>query len=157
MDVVTRSGNVLTAPLNVLTMVNGRIPVPNTTLSLYVEIGTNSFDTLDQSVLPREKDAFVVAFEPLVDKWALLLSRHAKSRVASPLGWHHDRGIVLPFAVADHEGLLPFHISPRDGCSSLRRTRTPRHGGWRGNGFITKACAKTIEVPASISTTAIRP
>ena len=57
----------LSVPLHVLQMPNGRIPVPNKTTSLFIEIGTNAFDTLDQ-LLPKRPGAFLVAFEPLVDK-----------------------------------------------------------------------------------------
>ena len=142
----TVANGALSVPLDVLHMPGGRIPVPNRTKSLLVEIGTNSFDTWDQTLLPRKPHAFLVAFEPLVDKWALLLARHARSRVAGPLGFHHERGIILPFAVAEREGVLPFHVSPRDGCSSLREVHVPRHGGWKGNGFIRNACAKTVQV-----------
>ena len=142
----------LSVPLHVLHMSSdGRIPVPNSTKELFVEIGTNAFDTWDMQLLPKHPDAFLVAFEPLVDKWALLLARNARARVVGHLGWHHERGVILPFAVSDHEGVVPFYVSPRDGCSSLRRTHTPQHGGWKSNGFVTRACAKTVQtrmVPA---------
>ena len=141
----------LTAPLHLLQMPNGRIPVPNRTRELLVEIGTNAFDTWDTQVLPKRPFAFLVAFEPLVDKWALLLARNARARVVGALGWHHSRGVILPFAVSDRSGVVPFYVSPRDGCSSLRRTHRPERGGWRNNGFVRNACAKTVEtrhVPA---------
>lgn len=142
----------LTAPLHILQMLpDGRLPVPNKTREVLVEIGTNAFDTWDTQVLPRRPGAFLVAFEPLVDKWALLLSRNARARVVGTLGWHHPRGIMLPFAVSDHAGVVPFYVSPRDGCSSLRRVHKPQRGGWQNNGFVRNACAKTVEtrqVPA---------
>ena len=141
----------LTVPLHVLQMPGGRLPVPNRTRELLVEIGTNAFDTWDTQVLPKRPGAFLVAFEPLVDKWALLLSRNARARVVGALGWHHPRGIILPFAISDRAGVVPFYVSPRDGCSSLRRTQRPERGGWRNNGFVRNACAKTVEtrqVPA---------
>lgn len=138
---------VLTAPLHVLQMTSdGRIPVPNSTRELLVEVGTNAFDTWDQEVLPKQPHAFLVAFEPLVDKWSLLLARNSRARVAGALGWHHPRGIILPFAVSDRSGVVPFHVSPRDGCSSLRRVRRPERGGWRNNGFVRNACAKTTSI-----------
>ena len=112
----------LSVPLHILQMPGGRLPVPNRTKEILVEIGTNSFDTWDTQVLPRRPGAFLVSFEPLVDKWALMLSRNARSRVFSPLGWHNPRGVILPFAVSDRAGIVPFHVSPRDGCSSLRPT-----------------------------------
>ena len=136
---------VLTVPLHVLSMPGGRIAVPNTTNSLYVEIGTNAFSTWDAIMLPQERDAFLVAFEPLVDKWALLLARNARSRTRGKLGHHHSRGVVLPFAVSDREGLADFYVAPRDGCSSLRAMHAPRHGSWNISWFRTQ-CARSVEV-----------
>lgn len=136
----------LQVPLHVLQLENGRIPVPNRTTALFVEIGTNAFDTLDETLLPKRPGAFLVAFEPLVDKWSLLLARNARARVVGKLGWHHPRGVILPLAVSDREGVVPFYVSPRDGCSSLRRTHRPERGGWRTNGFVRNACAKTVQV-----------
>ena len=60
----------LVVPLHVLHMPGGRIPVPNRTRELLVEVGTNAFDTWDQQILPKREGAFLVAFEPLVDKYA---------------------------------------------------------------------------------------
>lgn len=146
------SAGALTVPLHVLHMLpDGRLPVPNKTREVFVEIGTNAFDTWDTQVLPKHPGAFLVAFEPLVDKWSLLLARNARARVVGKLGWHNPRGVILPFAVSDKAGVVPFYISPRDGCSSLRRTHVPSRGGWRNNGFVRNACAKTVEtrqVPA---------
>ena len=136
---------VLTIPLHVLTMPEGRIAVPNTTSSLYIEIGTNAFSTWDVELLPRRPNAFLVAFEPLVDKYALLLARNTRKRVAGKLGHHHKRGVVLPFAVSDHEGLADFHVAPRDGCSSLRSMHAPRYGSWNTSWTRTQcapACSK---------------
>lgn len=137
----------LTAPLHVLQMTpSGRIPVPNRTTALYLEIGTNAFDTLDELLLPKQPGAFLVAFEPLVDKWSLLLARNARARLSGTLGWHHKRGVILPFAVSDRQGVVPFYVSPRDGCSSLRKMHRPDHGGWKNNGFVRNACAKTVQI-----------
>ena len=107
----------LSVPLHVLHMLNGRLPIPNKTKELLIEIGTNAFDTWDQQVLPRQPHAFLVAFEPLVDKWSLMLARNARARVVGELGWHNARGIILPFAVSDRAGVVPFYVSHADGCS----------------------------------------
>ena len=42
----------------------------------------------------------------LVDKWSMLLARNSLARVVSPLGWHHARGVILPFAVSDRAGVI---------------------------------------------------
>ena len=136
----------LSVPLHVMHMPNGKLPVPNRTKELLIEIGTNAFDTWDTQVLPKRPDAFLVAFEPLVDKWSLMLTRNARARVVGQLGWHHARGVILPFAVSDRSGVVPFYVSPRDGCSSLRKTHRPERGGWRTNGFVRNSCAKTVQI-----------
>ena len=75
-----------------------------------------------------------------------MLARNSRARVVGDLGWHNSRGIILPFAVSDRSGVVPFYVSPRDGCSSLRKTHRPERGGWRNNGFVRHACAKTVQV-----------
>ena len=41
-----RSDGSLTVPLHVLHMPNGRLPIPNKTKEILLEIGTNAFDTV---------------------------------------------------------------------------------------------------------------
>lgn len=105
-----------------------------------------AFDTWDTLVLPHFHNAFLVSFEPLLDKWATLLARNTRSRHAGQLGHHHPRGVALPFAVSDHEGFSDFHVSPRDGCSSLKRQHKPERGDWKSRSFIMRECAKTVQV-----------
>lgn len=131
----------LTLPLEVLQMPNGRIPIPDGTRKLYVEIGSNSFDTLADSPQLAEPHSYLVAFEPLVDKWAQLLARHTVTRKASMvLGQHHERGVTLPMAVSDKEGFAEFHVSPIDGCSSLRKFRQPDATGSHWASWIPGIC-----------------
>ena len=144
----------LTTPLHVLNFRNGHIAVPNKTTGLWLEIGTNSFDTLEGG-LEKRPGLFLVSFEPLVDKWAFMIAKGTRSRVAGPLGRHHARGVILPFAVSDADGYADFHVSPRDGCSSLKPQHMPTRGGWKTSGFIRGACAKTYEV-RRVPTVALR-
>jgi len=44
-----------------------------------------------------------------------------KQNSAVPLGHHHARGVVLPFAVSESGGPATMHISHTAGCSSLLR------------------------------------
>ena len=59
---------------------------------------------------PPRGASFLLSFEPLVDKYALLLAKGTKRFVGSkkdiavPLGRHHKRGVVLPFAVSPAGG-----------------------------------------------------
>jgi hypothetical protein len=132
----------------------GAIAVPSGTKRMLVEIGCSDRDTMDVDELKKASlsDAFLIAFEPLLDKYATLYAR-ANERFngrgvtdrAWPLGHHHPRGVVLPFAVAPHapshaphhthargtsrargnaraaalDGLQTFNVSRIAGCSSL--------------------------------------
>eukprot|EP00434_Breviolum_minutum_P015126 symbB.v1.2.013339.t1/scaffold917.1/size152311/3 len=87
----------------------------------FLEVGTNNYD-LDRDLLgdllQDWKDWFLVSFEPLLDKYADLLSD--KSSKFSALGLQHPRALALPFAVDNCAGpAATFHVSPVDMCSSL--------------------------------------
>ena len=88
---------------------------------LVLEIGANTRNTLDRELLPYEPTAFLITFEPLLDKYASLLSRNSRPDTLTPLGRHHPRALALPFAVsADANALREFKISgATDGCASL--------------------------------------
>ena len=74
---------------------------------------------------PPRGASFLLSFEPLVDKYALLLAKGTKRFVGSkkdiavPLGRHHKRGVVLPFAVSPAGGDINFTVSAVSGCSSM--------------------------------------
>lgn len=59
---------------------NGTVPVPPGTKEVLIEVGANSRNTADQEMLPRRPNAFLLTFEPLLDKYATLLS----SRLVGP-------------------------------------------------------------------------
>lgn len=67
---------------------------------LVLEIGANTRNTLDRELLPQRPDAFLITFEPLLDKYAALLARNSRPDTRATLGAHHPRGLVLPFAVS---------------------------------------------------------
>ena len=118
----------------------GALDIPPQFSTIVLEIGANSRDTLDSLLLPKSPKemssavswpnahAFLVTFEPLLDKYATLLSRHSRPDHRSPLGYHHKRGVVLPFAVAPSEavgGVAELKLSGRmDGCASLLDVRS---------------------------------
>lgn len=89
--------------------------------SVVIEVGANTRNTLDRELLPSEPKAFLISFEPLLDKYASLLARNSRPDTRVPLGRHHARGLVLPFAVsADANAVREFKISgATDGCASL--------------------------------------
>jgi hypothetical protein len=90
----------------------GALLVPNHTSSIFVEIGCSDRDTMDaDGSLDRDPHAFLISFEPLLDKYATLLARggprHNGRGVldrAVPLGHHHPRGVVLPIAISPGTG-----------------------------------------------------
>lgn len=88
---------------------------------IVIEIGANTRNTLDRELLPQRPDTFLLTFEPLLDKYATLLARNSRPDMRGTLGAHHQRGLVLPFAVSSEpNGVATFKISGRtDGCASL--------------------------------------
>ena len=121
-----RTENALFATPQVASLDSGKILVNPDTRGLIVEIGCSDRNTTDDELLPEYPDAFLVAFEPMLDKYAVLLSRGAKRLpgrpVDQPIGRHHPRGLVLPLAVSLSGGHVPMHISKTAGCSSLLKT-----------------------------------
>jgi hypothetical protein len=116
-DASRRSSSVATADdvpalplLSVLqlaqTRPDGGLVMPPTTRHVIIEIGCSDRDTADDLLLPHDPHAFLISFEPLLDKYSLLLGRgtsryHAnKKDLSVPLGHHHPRGVVLPLAVS---------------------------------------------------------
>ena len=81
---------------------------------------------MDTEVLPLEPNAFLVTCEPLIDKYARGLTRRAPAAAVydghEPLGKHHDRGMILPIAVAPY---LPA-ISNLALCMQSLRAAEPR-------------------------------
>ena len=128
---VSTLGGSLTARLQLAhTTQTGAIQMPATTRHVLIEVGCSDRDTLDQDpIFTEDAASFLISFEPLVDKYAVLLGRgtarfHGRTTDRSvPLGHHHARGVVLPFALSPRGGPTSFHVSKIAGCSSyLDRT-----------------------------------
>lgn len=108
-----------------LDMMGRLLDVPKATAGAIIEIGCSDFDTADQKLLPTDPNAFLLSFEPLLDKYAVLLARgtesyhHGRPDMAVPLGHHHKRGVILPFAVSARGGYVNFTVASRAGCSSM--------------------------------------
>ena len=126
------------ATTQVVGLSGGVIRVPPNTTELLVEIGCSDFHTLDEDELDLRPGAFLVAFEPMLDKYAVLLARGSERMVdrefpapggpgrrrqgedqAIPLGHHHRRGVVLPLAVSVDGGPTQMRVTKVAGCSSL--------------------------------------
>lgn len=105
----------------------GALALPAGFKSSILEIGCSDFGTADEELLPRPQhaDAFLLSFEPLLDKYAVLAARgttryhnHTRDRSVS-LGHHHRRGVVLPLAVSPTGGPINFTVGHIAGCSSM--------------------------------------
>ena len=107
---------------------HGAIPMPNNTSHVVLEIGCSDRNTLDEELLPHDPSAFLVSFEPMLDKYAVLLARGTtryfgeQNDRAVPLGHHPQRGVVLPIAITPHGGAVAFNIAKTAGCSSTLTT-----------------------------------
>ena len=108
-------------------LANGSLALPARTSEVIIEIGANSRNTMDVDVLPNRTITFLLTFEPILDKYAALLARASKPDTKVPgsrLGFHHDRGLVLPYAIGSEDGHATFHLDGEmDGCASLLEGR----------------------------------
>lgn len=123
---VTMQGDALLATMHVAHLSGGTLALPPGVTSAVIEIGCSDRDTMDDEELDTHfPNSFLLSFEPLVDKYALLLAKGTKRFVGSkkdiavPLGRHHQRGVVLPFAVSPAGGDINFTVSAVSGCSSM--------------------------------------
>ena len=69
--------SMLMAQLQVAPLLNGALAAPNGTEYVFMEIGTSDAYTADDEVLPHEPAAFLISFEPLLDKARPLRRSHA--------------------------------------------------------------------------------
>ena len=97
------------------------------------------------------------SFEPLLDKYAVLLARgstrfnnHTRDR-AVPLGRHHRQGIVLPIAVSPNGGPVNFTVGTTAGCSSMMPLANARAAAaaWCGSQLETRR-VPSISLPTAI-------
>lgn len=120
--------------------------------TFYIDVGSNSFATLAEEVFVVEafkRGAFLLTFEPLLDKYAALISRHSSNDYFQGLGLQHERHLVLPLAVGCN-GTSRFHVTSQDGCSSLLQPRgqedfrqDPKSEAWPG--YVGGQCLQQVE------------
>ena len=102
-------GNSLVTGLHVAMLdPTGAVVAPADVKYALLEIGCSDRDTLDDKLDQDYRDAFLLSFEPLMDKYAVLASRGTRRMAkgadrAVPVGHHHTRGVVLPIAVSAHD------------------------------------------------------
>lgn len=124
--------------------------LPSKPTTFYIEIGAHNSDTLvDHLEAQFAQGAFLITFEPLLDKYADLLSRFGvEPNNRAYLGMQTHRNMILPIAVGCN-GTAQFHVTPADGCSSLLQPRgedfenDPRLAGW--NDWMARVCATAAE------------
>ena len=140
----------------------GRLSIPLGTTHLQIEVGCSNMATIDESPeFEARKTDFLISFEPLLEMYAEILARghrrfHNSSRdLAIPLGHHHQRGVILPFAISEHGGPMLMEVRRHAGCSSLLplEPRERQHAlSWNHS---ESHCADVLETRSvlSISTT----
>ncbi len=141
----------LTANVEVAHLVDGtgRLKVPHAATSAIIEIGCSDFDTADETLLEKKEHsrAFLLSFEPLLEKYAVLLARgnkafhnQASKDRSVPLAQHHRRGMVLPLAVSPSGGPVNFTVGTTAGCSSILPVAdaSAAAAGWCGHRLETR-------------------
>ena len=133
------------AQIQVLDLVNGHIPIPPKITHVVLEVGCNGHDLQWDKPLPipvpgiesgvpivNQSHVLLISFEPLLDKYALYLSKMKHAAIAKGVlaiehptspGWSvPGRAIVLPFAVGGPpDADADLNVARSDGCSSLLR------------------------------------
>lgn len=144
-----------------------RVPTDENITELVIEIGCSDLHTLDDELLPSAPNAFLISFEPMLDKYAVLLARGSsrmyrnirslpsgaaevrhRQNQAVPLAHHHPRGVVLPFGVSLTGGQATMHISHVAGCSSLLRANPDTKWGRFCLSVLENRSIDTINVEA---------
>jgi hypothetical protein len=119
----------------------------------WIEVGSNSRNMLrdDPSMTAAfAKGAVLLSFEPLLDKYAVLMSQYGGTAdTHRKLGFQHDRGLVFPFAVGC-EGSAEFHVAHVDGCSSVlpmaeETFKADQKAAEKWPGWVAENCAKANE------------
>ena len=104
---VAIDGDALFATVQVarLDAAGASIRMPHGVKHVLIEIGVSDVDTMDRQVLGVERDAFLLSFEPLLDKYAVLAARgdhrfnRGRPNMAVPVGYYHQRGVILPLSL----------------------------------------------------------
>ena len=140
MGLTYRDGQLLATTHIAMLAPDGRsLRMPRRTEYVILEIGCSDWDTLDEKELDKHQGrGFLVSFEPLLDKYAVLLARgtqryHGTQHdMAVPLAHHHRHGVVLPLAVSPAGGPVNITVHKRAGCSSLLRANRTATATWGG-------------------------
>ena len=131
--------------------------------SIWLDIGINAEPTTfpARTFNAFGRSAFYLGFEPLLDKYALNLSRGVRftkrvslGRVALPLrgAGPAREALLLPLAVADYDNQpASFKISQNDGCATLgTMVGTKNLRGWHGPQLsqVARDCGQAVEQPS---------
>ena len=116
----------LFATLQLATLRDGSIAVPQNAKRILIEIGCSDLDTMDAQELSESamRDAFLIAFEPYSTNNASRARQRAAAMV-QPIARclsDHPRGVALPIAVAPKalkRSYATINVSRIAGCSSL--------------------------------------
>lgn len=142
----------LIAPVQTAWLMDGELPIPESADYIFVEVGASDRNTVDEELLPRFPNAFLVTAEPLIEKYARGVGRRRPANTVQdllePLGQHHDRGFILPVAVAPMQGgtqkfphmsgegeMRELKVGVNAGCASLLKPNRSRHVRAGGSNF----------------------
>jgi len=126
--------------------------LPTKPTAFWLEVGTNSRDLLSDfaEVEAFSRGAFLLSFEPLLDKYAFVLNRKGggQAEVMHSLGRQHEQAMVFPMAVGC-TGSAKLFVTKSDGCSSLYLPRgdnfakDPGSSAWRD--WVGQACVQVAD------------
>ena len=108
---------------------------------IWIEVGAHVWENLQYSPeFGRSENDFLISFEPLLDKYAMLLSEYkADVTERRPLGFQHQRGLVFPFAVGCDDRYTPFTVTTYDMCSTVLGMTSGSTGYWP------EACSNAVD------------
>lgn len=110
----------LIVPLHLALLTNGSLQLPEGTGDVYIEIGANSRNLLiDELPLGAFPSAALLTFEPLMHKWAKIMSRETSPDSFQRAGFYHERAMAFPIAIHGSGEVQQFNVALLDGCSSL--------------------------------------
>jgi len=139
--------NNLNVKIDVIKLKNNKIKIPKNLNKIFIEVGTNSRNVVINEELKLDKNAFYIGFEPLLNQYSNLISKYnSKPDSYGELGKIHDRGYLLPIAIAESNGYIDFNVSPVDGCSSVLKTQQIKNDKMnKWDNWVINNCNSTIE------------
>ncbi|CAE7535040.1 Ccdc108, partial [Symbiodinium pilosum] len=112
----------------------------------WIEVGAHAWENLQFSPgFAKSEDDFLISFEPLLDKYAMLLARYEGDVTERrPLGFQHKRGLAFPFAVGCETRYTSFTATDYDMCSTVLPTADESSPGFWPPNCLSGAERRTV-------------